>query len=187
MSAILKIKADQNKSEQYTRRHSLRLHGVKRKQNEKSEDCFEIVKNIIKEMELDIPDVVLDRAHRVGRASGTRPPPIIFKFTTWRHRTLFYRRREEISKKFNWTVSLDITRQNIELMDEVRSALEAKEISVIKYVFCDVNCQPTMRTTDDRFLRFSSIDEALNILEKELHPRPMVNELATGAAKHIMV
>ena len=172
-SAISTIKDAQNNSEQYSRRHSLRLHGVPRKQNETSDDCLNTVKHIISEIPgLDIPDVVLDRAHRVGGATGTRPPPIIFKFTTWRHRTMFYRKRSEIETKFKWKTTLDITSRNIMLMDEVRREIEHRQTDRIAYVFCDVNCQPTMRTTDDKFIRFNSLEEALNLLEKEIFANP---------------
>ena len=81
-NAIKAIKVSQNRSEQYTRRHSLRLHNVPRKNGETAEDCLNIVRKIIHDTpDLDIPDVVLHRAHRVGKASGKRPPAIILKFS----------------------------------------------------------------------------------------------------------
>ena len=182
-SAIHKIKEAQNQAEQYSRRHSLRLHGVPRKKGETAEDCLDTVRHIISELKLDIPDAVLDRAHRIGTAKGSHPPIIIFKFTTWRHRTLFYRSREAIFSKFKWKTTLDITRENIVLMDRVRGELKAREIDTIKYVFCDVNCQPTMRTVTDTFIRFNSVDQALDSIEKHLFPNPA--ERAVNIIEHI--
>ena len=190
-SALNTIKFEQNRAEQYSRRHSLRLTGVPRKRDETSDDCLNIVKKIITKIPgLNIPDAVLDRAHRIGASSGNRPPSIIFKFTTWRHRTMFYRKREEIYNEFKWKVTLDITRENMQIIGEVRQHIEANMSDQIKYVFCDVNCQPTIRTSDDRFLRFSTPDEAFSLLEKELFPRPATEgtaEIGTssnGAARH---
>ena len=93
-SAINSLKISQNKSEQYSRRQSLRIRGVIQKKGEKAEDCLSKVKEIISEIELDIPDVVIDRAHRVGKGTKKDPAAIIVKFTTWRHRTMLYRSRE---------------------------------------------------------------------------------------------
>ena len=52
--------------EQYGRRICLRVEGVEHQANEKSEEVLEKVANIIKESETEIPESVLDRAHRIG-------------------------------------------------------------------------------------------------------------------------
>ena len=57
-------------------------------------------------------------------------------------------------------------------MDEVRREIEYRKTDRIASVFCNVNCQPTMRTTDDSFIRFNSLEEALNLLEKEIFANP---------------
>ena len=85
---------------------------------------------------------------------------------------MFYRKRSEIFKQFKWKVTLDITRSNMRMMDEVRRHIEVNNINEIEYVFCDVNCQPTLHTADDRYIRFNSTEEARNEIEKVLYPRP---------------
>ena len=60
---ILKI-CEEN--EQYSRRLRLRVEGIPTVANEKSEDVLEKVRKIISENQVDIPDTVLDRAHRAG-------------------------------------------------------------------------------------------------------------------------
>ena len=134
-SALNKIKYDQNRAEQYSRRHSLRLTGVPRNKGETADDCLNIVKQIIAKIpDLNIPEAVLDRAQRIGASFGNRPPSIIFKFTTWRHRTLFYRKREEIYNAFKWKVTLDITRENLQIIGVVNQHIQANMIDQVKYV-----------------------------------------------------
>ena len=64
---LLVNKCDNN--EQYSRRCSLRINNVPLpdSDNESADDVFEKVKGLIEECELDIPDNVIDRAHRVGK------------------------------------------------------------------------------------------------------------------------
>ena len=52
------------------------------------------------EGELDIPDTVIDRAHRIGPEysdyiTKKKCRAVIVRFTTFRHRTLIYRAREK--------------------------------------------------------------------------------------------
>ena len=53
--------------EQYGRRLCLRIDSVPKQNNEKAEDVFKFVKGLIQEVpDLEIPEVVIDRAHRIG-------------------------------------------------------------------------------------------------------------------------
>ena len=123
------------------------------------------MKEVLPGQELDIPDNVIDRAHRIGAGKDGGPAAIIVKFTTWRHRTLLYRERAKITKNIGITLSLDITRDNIIMMDKVKDI--AKELNApIAYVFCDINCQPTIKISDSQFMRFDTVEEATKILEK---------------------
>ena len=76
--------------EQYGRRVCLRVEGVERKVNEKSEEVLGKVIKIIKESEAEIPESVLDKAHRIGPActdidTGKKMQSITVRFTTFRH------------------------------------------------------------------------------------------------------
>ena len=55
-----------DKLEQYGRRVYLRIECVEHQVNEKSQEVLEKVVNIIKESEAEIPESVLDIAHRIG-------------------------------------------------------------------------------------------------------------------------
>ena len=81
--------------EQYGRRVCCCIEGVKHQANEKSEEVLKKVVNIIKVSETEIPESVLERAHRIGPTytdNNTRKKmqSIIVRFTTFRHRTLLY-------------------------------------------------------------------------------------------------
>ena len=53
--------------EQYGRTLLLRIDGVPTVDNETSDEVLDKVKSLIKETSCDIPDVVIDRAHRTGK------------------------------------------------------------------------------------------------------------------------
>ena len=53
--------------EQYGRRCCLRIEGVPSAQNESSDDALGKVKSLIAESRCEIPDVVIDRVHWIGR------------------------------------------------------------------------------------------------------------------------
>ena len=97
---LLSAKCDGN--EQYSRRVSLRFNNIPLPANDEDEivdDVLVKVRNLFDEAEVDIPDNCIDRVHRVGKLivgdDGARKQQVIVKFTTWRHRTRFYRSRKK--------------------------------------------------------------------------------------------
>ena len=63
----LELRFDDN--EQYHRRLCLRFNGIEmdKDKDESGESCLEKIKKLLKnELKVDIPDVVIDRAHRIG-------------------------------------------------------------------------------------------------------------------------
>ena len=84
--------ANNEKLEQYRRRLCLRI-GVPLETNETSKDVLDSVKNLFELAEMNIPDRVVDRAHRIRRiyndcVSNKTCKGITVKFTTFRHRTI---------------------------------------------------------------------------------------------------
>ena len=61
----LELKADD--MEQYQRRLCLRINWVEQEADESASKCLQKVKKIFKDLEVDIPDSVIDRAHRIGK------------------------------------------------------------------------------------------------------------------------
>ena len=102
-NALLKEKV--NNLEQYTRRNSIRVHGIPEESDK--ENCEDIVLNFFKEqMNMDIPLADIDRTHRVGkvtpekritRQSGkTLPRAIIVKFVSYRTRRLVFSKKKDL-------------------------------------------------------------------------------------------
>ena len=84
---------------------------------------MEKVINIVKESEAEIPESVLDRAHRIGPTytgndTGKKMQSIIVRFTTFRHKTLFYKNRKKI--KSGARIRLDLTKDRYNLLVSAR-------------------------------------------------------------------
>lgn len=150
--------------EQYQRRLCLRINGieVKNGNGESGEDCLEKVKEIFNELEVDIPDSVVDRAHRIGDVTekdGKRVRQIIVRFTTWRHRTLVYKARKKSEK---YKIRLDLTRKRIKIIGRTNDILRAKKIK--GFTFADVNCRLCLKL-EDGFHYFEDDDEFMDLIK----------------------
>ena len=94
------------------------------KLTKKSQEVLGKVINLIKESEAEIPESVLDRAHRIGPTytdNDTRKKmqSIIVRFTI-RHRTLFYKNRKKI--KSGARIRLDLTKDGYTLLVSARKS-----------------------------------------------------------------
>ena len=112
---INKLEDDSEELEQYGRRLCLRIEGVPSVEKETSEEVLEKVKCLVSESGCDIPDVVIDRAHRIGKGytdkkSNLSCKSIIVPFTTFRHGTMLYRNRNKLKKA---KVKLDLTKKGM--------------------------------------------------------------------------
>ena len=76
--------------EKYGRRLCLRIKGLTKKAKEDANDALNQVRDLFKEAEVEIPYPALDREHKVSKENND----VIVRFTTPRHRTLFYRNRK---------------------------------------------------------------------------------------------
>ena len=78
------------------------IDSVPKQNNEKAEDVFKLVNGLIEKVsDLEIREVVIDRAHRIDpdytdKRTQKVCKSIIVCFTTFRHRTAFYRARKSI-------------------------------------------------------------------------------------------
>ena len=150
--------------EQYQRRLCLRLNGVevKKGDGESGEECLKVVKDIFNELDVDVPDSVIDRAHRIGNViekDGKRTRQIIVRFTTWRHRTAVYKARK---KSQNYKFRLDLTRKRIKIIGRTNDILRANKIK--GYTFADVNCRLCLKL-DDGFHYFEDDEEFMDLIK----------------------
>ena len=157
--------------EQYGRRLCLRIDGVPTVQNESSEEVLENVKSLFTELKVEIPDTVLDRAHRIGpsymdKVSNKNCKSIIVRFTTFRHRTMFYRVRKNLRKGIK--VKLDLTKSRFNLLKQAND--HVKDVPAIKFCYADVNCRLRVKFRDEREKDsfFSSFEELCEIVDLEV-------------------
>ena len=113
----------QDDHEQYSRRLCLCIDGMELPppgEDETSEQCLDKVLKILEKMDVQIPNSVIDRAHRIGRPkkptepSGKVTQQIISRFTSWRHKTMVYRARKKASKHIKFR--LDLTKKRLNLL-----------------------------------------------------------------------
>ena len=156
--------------EQYQRRLCLRISGIKMEPNETGEKCLEKVKEVCKELNADVPDLAIDRAHRIGRTTtknGKSSRQMIVRFTTWRHRTKVYRARKTKTSG-NYKVHLDITQKRLNMTGRANDWLTENGRANC-FAFADVNCRPCLKLEDGfhDFSNESELDELLQPMEDD--------------------
>ena len=161
------LKASQDELEQYGRRLCIRIHGVPVAENETSNNVLQNVRSIIEESSSEIPDVAIDRAHRVGNAyfdktSGVKCKSIIVRFTSFWHRTMFHHSRKNLKR--NVKVKLDLTKKHL-IFTEAMQVVKNNE--AVKFVMADINCRLKVVFKDDNSLFFSDYDNLRDILNKK--------------------
>ena len=143
--------------EQYTRRTCLRIDGIPLVNKERAEDCYNHVNEVIRKSGVDLPETVLDRAHRIGpikEVDGEKHQTIIVRFTTWRHRTMLYRKRKSIK---DVRIRLDLTKTKLATL--LKAQEKAKDNPIVEYVFADVNCRLVCKLANGKFEYFTTLDE----------------------------
>ena len=139
----------------------LRINGVPVESTETSEDCMEKCKEIFEEIDVNVPDEAIDRAHSIGKSyvfEDIEYRAIIVKFTSWRYRTTVYRNR----KKTKYKIFMDLTRKRFQMLNEAREL--SKNSEKVEFVFADVNCRLSAKLYDHSFKFFNNIDEFKKIL-----------------------
>ena len=140
-SHISRLRMTNDNAEQYQRRLCLRIDGIDLPpagQKESAEECLQKVKNVFVELGVEIPDDVVDRAHRIGKITnykGKQNRQMIVKLTTWRHRTIIFRARKNNQK---YKVRLDLTARRREILQGANKLLNSNMES---FAFADVNCR----------------------------------------------
>ena len=135
---IRKLEQSVDDQEQYHRRLCLRIDGIPAAapgKSESGEQCLTKVKQMFKKLNVNVPDTVIDRAHRIGNRSGNRHQMIV-RFTTWRHRTLAYRARKKPESPYK--IRLDLTKKRLSTVIATNDVLQAKKLG---FSFADVNCR----------------------------------------------
>ena len=139
------------------------------KTNKSSDDVLDSVKSLLKEAKVDIPESVIDGAHRIGSryldtSSNNYCKIIIIRFTTFRQRTMFYRAKYKLKRGLR--IKLDLTKSRYDLSKRAN----VKEVPSIKFCYEDINCcmkvKPNDENQKDNF--FSSFDDLRDIVDMEI-------------------
>ena len=147
------LSIDNNK--QYSRRTCHRITNIPCEEKETSEKVLKKVKKLINEEgKVEIPEETVDRAHRIGPKKN-KNQAIIVKFSTFRHRTLFYRARKKLKNGIN--LHIDLTKRRFNLLLDAQSFIQDKEN--VKYVYDDIHCNLKIRFSDNSEKIFPSMGE----------------------------
>ena len=159
--------------EQYGRRSSLRIHGVETVDDETDDDVVKTVEKVAQQIGVAINRDDIFRCHRVGKVkkldNGTITKPIIVKWRSWNARCAFYRARPTVKKPLKLgegdvkcfsSISLDLTRQRLALLDAARAKIEEKHPGSTKvFAFANINCRLAIRFANNSIKYFNSMDE----------------------------
>ena len=182
-----------NRTEQYTMRPQLRLHGIPApKENESNADVLNTVKEICGDLGVGVADDDIFRAHRVGKkyverkedcsSMGKQMQSIIARFRSWEKRCELYRARPRKGKPRTKktgknkkekapvysAISLDLSKPTRDLLDKAKQKIEDKLGSDQDhcYAFADINCNLCVRVPGyvKKFAYFSNESELDKIL-----------------------
>ena len=106
---------------------------MKKQENESSDKALEEMKCLFSEASINILDACIDRAHRFSKTDDT----VIVRFTTFCHRTTFYRKRKEL--KNGVKVHLDLTKARLDPL--INASKYVKDLSNVDFVYADINCR----------------------------------------------
>jgi len=149
------LKKSSDDQEQYSRRSCLRIKGIKKEQGKTSEKCVEKVLDICNDLNVGITEHAIDRVHRIGKNREL----MIVKFTSFKYRTAVYRNRKKSDKV---KIHLYLTKKRLNLLNEAKSMIT--DISLVNFVFADINCNTVARMKDGSYKFFNNIDDFAKIL-----------------------
>ena len=166
----LVIQCDDNS--QYSRRSSLRVHGVPVKDSiDGNENILTTLQECYKSVNATFKSEEIDRAHRIGPVyhdkDGNKVRSIIVKYKSWKAREEFYLKRPKFSKNKpvskSFSVSVDLTKRRYELLSKAKRVVTGNRN--VNYVFSNINCALGISMKDGSFKYFNTdaeLDDILN-------------------------
>ena len=147
-SNLANVLVKANDNEQYSRRHNIRVSGF---DEGKDEDCIDkIVKFCNEELDVEIVNKQIDRAHRVRKSNGNKARAIIVRFKARADKISVSRKRRTLVGT-DFHVNEDLTKYNQKLL------LKAKKESV--------NVSSTWSSDGKIFVKRSSDERRLRIVK----------------------
>ena len=105
---------------------------------------------ICKKYGLEIPDTVIDRAHRIGvpyvdKTTKKSCKSVIVWFSTFRHRTIIYRAKKNVKSPVR--VKIDLTKKRHNLLFPANKYVS--NIDSVKFCYADFNCTLKIKWEDE--------------------------------------
>ncbi|XP_046551755.1 uncharacterized protein LOC124261474 [Haliotis rubra] len=124
----LHLKTDE--LEQYSRRNSLRISGIKEpKWGEEDENIEEVVLEVLKDVHSDISPTYIDRCHRVGKKRREQNRSILVKFVSYWDRNKVIRNKFKLKgKRDNIYINEDLTKYRNHLFKLARDLKKEQRI-----------------------------------------------------------
>ena len=165
---ITKLENDNEDLEQYGRRVCLRIEDVPVANEETAEEVFKKTENMLKNVCPNLSGDCIDRVHRIGPdytcyKSQEKCRSIMVRFVSFKHRTLFYRKRASLK---NVRVKIDLTKRRYEVLKKAINLVNGN--NDVDYVFTDVNCRLKVVFKDKRSSFFNDIDDLKKLLEDRI-------------------
>ena len=154
--------------EQYGRRLCLRIDSVPKQNNEKGEDVFKFVKGLIQEVSgLETPEVVIDRAHRIGpdytyKKRRKCVSLSLFALRRSGHGTAFYRARRSTGNRAQ--VRLDLTKRRDDLL-KARNEYIKSIGHTVKFCYADINCRMKIKWRDNSEEFFEYLQDLKDLVD----------------------
>ena len=136
---------------EHSRSLCLRVKNIKKSEGETSEVVLESIRKIFDETIVIIPDACIDRAHN---------DTVIVHFTTFRHRTMFYRNRKAL--RGGVTVRLNQTKSRLDLLMKAKKYV--KDIPNVDFAYSNINCRLKVQFKNRRGEFFDSMDDLISKL-----------------------
>ena len=126
-----------------------------------SSDVLDKVKSLITESWCEIPDVFIDRSHRIGKGykgqtQNNHCKNITVRFSIFRRRTLFY---------WNAKVRLYFTKKRYKIFTDASDFVKTNKN--VDYVMVDINCRLKVFFENGHNSFFDNISNLKNLIAEE--------------------
>lgn len=190
---LMRLEADNDALEQYSRRNTVRISGLPEESNE---DTDGIVLKVAQELDVPMTLSDIDRSHRVGRMDDNRAGggrrrsrDIIVKFATYNARQRLYIKRRDLRQTGNMNnvfINEDLTKKRSKLLYDARCLVRAKKLKSAyasdgKIFVRDEHDRRQLIKCDSDLSEFGNPTESRKDLARLAALPPPVLDSATGA------
>ena len=121
--------------EDHSRQNNLRFEGIKKHENESWEDCKNKIYDLLEnKLEMDIENVVIERAHRTGKKNKNRSRPIVAQFSFYKDKMNILKNCKKL-KNTKFSIYEDFSREAAAIRKEKwQEAFANREKGMISYL-----------------------------------------------------